>query len=158
MARKPPVVVSMQVVRNHIVCKKCNITLCEKNEMLYKRSYKAVEYFLNMGVCRSCYGRSSNFCRYQYEDSILEKLSIAQHQKIDKKVHQLKNVEKYRERTRNHATKQRVNIDDKYVIQCLLLIKDFNLTRKTITPEMIQTKRKQLRIYRELKTQGICVR
>lgn len=158
MARKPPVVVSMQVVRNHAVCKKCNITLCEKNEMLYKRSYKGVEYFLNMGVCRSCYGRSSNFCRYQYEDPILEKLSIAQHQKIDKRVYHNKNIEVQRERLRNHATKQRTNIDDKYVIQCLLLIKDFNLTRSNITAEMIETKRKQLKVYRELKTQGICVR
>jgi hypothetical protein len=158
MARKAPVVVSMQVVRNHAVCKKCNITLCEKNEMLYKRSYKGVEYFLNMGVCISCYGRPSKACRYQYEDPVLEKLSILQHQKIDKGIYHHKNIEAQRERLRNLAAKQRVNIDDKYVIQCLLLIKDFNLTRKTITPEMIETKRKQLRVYRELKTQGICVR
>jgi len=158
MARKPPVVVPMQVVRNHTICKKCGVSLCKKNERLYKRSYKGVEYFLNMGVCISCHGRPSKACRFKYEDPTLEKLSLYQHQRIDKKIYHFKNIKACREKSRNRARKQSINLDDKYVIHSLLSIKDLGLTRDVITPEMIKTKRKQLKIYRELKNQGICVR
>ena len=40
---KLPIIMSTGIIRNHTVCKKCNITLCEKNEMLYERSYKGVK-------------------------------------------------------------------------------------------------------------------
>lgn len=158
MARKAPVVVSMQVVRNHVVCKKCNVTLCEKNEMLYKRSYKGVQYFLNMGVCGSCHGRPSNFCRYKYADPILDECSILQQKRIDKKMHRLRHLEKFRARQREFQKNTRVNISNDYSIICLLSSTNLNLTKSDITPEMIEIHKKQLIIKRELKNQGIWVR
>lgn len=151
---KLPIIMSTGIIRNHTVCKKCNITLCEKNEMLYKRSYKGVKYFLNMGQCKACHSKTS-FCKYKYEDPILNDYSLIQYKRVARKVHHFKNAEEYRVRNREFARNAIFNISDNYSRLCLLSHPYLNLERSDITPEMIEIHKKQLIVKRKLKNQKL---
>jgi hypothetical protein len=154
---KLPIIMSTGIIRNHTVCKKCNITLCEKNEMLYERSYKGVKYSLNMGQCKACHSKTS-FCKYKYEDPILNEYSLIEYKRVAKKLHHFRNAETYKARSREFARNAILNISDDYSRLCLLSHPYLDLKRSDITPEMIELHRKQLIVKRKLKKQGIWVR
>jgi len=91
--------------------------------------------------CRLAKRRNKKRCQVKYEDPMLEALSIVRNRKI------ADHIVNY---------KDSVNLTDKYII--VALDKHLGLKPDQVTQQMIDVKRKHIKIIRELKNQGIWVR
>ena len=121
------------------ICKKCGVTLCNKNEV-YKNK------LLLKVICKHCARKGAKACQYIYDDPKLEKLSREVNKRLSK------------EMAYKNTTRERKSLDEKYIRYLLTGDPKINLNYDQISPELIEIKRKQVRTIRELKNQGIWVR
>jgi len=121
------------------ICKKCGVTLCNKNE-IYKNSV------LLKVICKHCARKGAKMCQYIYDDPKLEKLSREVNKKLCQKL------------ARKNTKTERKNLDQKYIRYLLIADNKISLNYDQITPELIEIKKKELLIKRELKNQGLWVR
>ena len=138
-------------------CIKCGIFLCTKNEIFVYCNKRKRTYRQN--VCRSCKTNGLS-CRLTYDDSKLEALSLSRYNAITTRFSRQRHIEKRKLYQNLKSLVERETLDNRYIIKSLLhstKIKLFESVEQ-ITPEIIEVKRKQLIVQRELKKQGIWVR
>lgn len=121
---------------------------CYKRKKTYRKN-----------TCRSCKTKGLS-CRLTYDDPELETLSLIKYNSIGTRCSRQRHIEKRKLYQNSKSLVERKTLDDKYIIKSLLhspKIKLFESVEQ-ITPEIIEVKRKQLIVQRELKKQGIWVR
>jgi hypothetical protein len=147
-------------------CKSCGVKLSEKNECIIKSKIN------NRATrCMSCV-YSKTYCTYQYSIPKFEELSKIQCRIIGRSLYKKRNLEKVKQSAKNSflkykdkyyknaAFKQtylRETLNNTYVRSRILQTIP-GLTYNDVTPELIEIKRKQILIKRNLKNQGIWVR
>lgn len=130
-------------------CKKCGVSLCDKNKIKIKKHIRI--------VCKSCHN-NTNYCTVIYNSEELNILSKKickkyNHSKAKKKYYR-NNILKYKEYHKEYQKeyqKEKSKILSDYYIKRTLLIHDKMLSSKNITPELIELKRKQLILKRNVK-------
>jgi hypothetical protein len=136
-----------EIVRIATTCKKCGVTLCEKNEMFNQnQTYK----MYRMYICKHCWN-GVTYCRVVYKDPELKTLSQKKNILINAYCSKRRNIDRRKLYVNAKNAKEREQLSDIYIIKVLLSDKKklFKSTSE-ITPELIEIKRKQLKIHRML--------
>lgn len=149
----------MQIIRNDRKnCIKCDILLCEKNEhLVFDKTY--VRYH-RANSCKSC-ATKANYCKLKYSTEELELLSKKRCQKISKDKWRLYNKEKVKEYKSKQKQEQKElvkKLDDHYVKLLMSRLSNHHFSLDDIPEKLIELKKKELIIKRELKNQGVWVR
>ena len=137
-----------EIVRIATTCKKCGVSLCEKNEKFNQnQTYKRYRMY----ICRHCYDNSS-YCKTTYTDPKLDILCKKRVKLINAYCSKRRRIETRKLYVNAKNAKEREELSDIYIIKVLLSDKK-KLFKSTfdITPELIEIKRKQISIYRALK-------
>lgn len=121
---------------------------CNKRKKTYRKN-----------VCRSCQTNGLS-CRLTYDNSKLEALSLSRYNAINTRCSRQKHIEKRKLYQNSKSLVERETLDNNYIIKSLFYSTKIKLFEsiKQITPEIIEVKRKQLIVQRELKKLGIWVR
>ena len=147
------------VIRNYTECRKCGVTLCEKNEFLTASPScreKGIEHrFAN---CRQCV-KKTNYCNIKYDDPILHELCKKQAVVMYNKLYPKKHKEVIRKNARRTSSMRKFLLTDNTVIGRLIesvgiqKILGRKPKKSEITPSMIDAKRKHILLTRKLKNQ-----
>jgi hypothetical protein len=138
-------------------CRKCGITLCEKNQFLTetgKAKEKGVKH--KFGDCRQCV-KKTNHCNIKYDDPVLNELCKKQAVVLYNKLYPKKHRETINRNNRNTKNKNRSLLTDSIVINDLIhstkiqKILGRRIEKSEITPIMIDVKRKHTLLTRTLK-------
>jgi hypothetical protein len=149
----------MQIIRNNTKnCIKCSILLCEKNEYLvFDKKY--VRYH-RANSCKSC-ATKANYCKLKYPSEELELLSKKRCQQISKnkwKIYNKEKVKEYKSKQKQEQKESVKKLDDYYVKVLLSRLSNHHINLDDVPEKLIELKKKELIIKRELKNQGIWVR
>ena len=142
------------VQRESLNCKCCGIKICDKN----KYAIDPGKYILNK--CRACF-KNTKFCVLHYDSKELELLSSRMSQNISKRMWQLKNPkhqQKIRTQEKENIKKKVKEFDERYIKNLICRETKINLKVDDIPHELVELKKKELVIKRNLKNQGIWVR
>lgn len=149
----------MNIIRNDTkTCIKCDILLCEKNEYLvFDKTY--VRYH-RANSCKSC-ATKANYCKLKYSSEELELLSKKRCQQISKdkwKIYNEEKVKEYKSKQKQEQKESVKKLDDSYIKVLMSRLSNHHFSLDAIPEKLIELKKKELSIKRELKNQGIWVR
>lgn len=137
-----------EIVRIATTCKKCGVSLCEKNEKFNQnQTYKRYRMY----ICKHCWDGSS-YCKITYTDPQLDILCKKKVKLVNAYCSKRRRIEKRKLHVDARNKREREELSDVYIIKVLLSDKK-KLFKSTsdITPELIEIKRKQISIFRILK-------
>lgn len=150
---------SYTILRKYHQCRKCGITLCEKNEFLTASSScrkKGIKH--RSADCRQCI-KKTNYCNIKYDDPVLNELCKKQAVVQYNKVYPKKHREAIRKNARITSMMRDFLLTDSVVISRLVesegikRILGRKIKKSEITPSMIDAKRKHILLTRKLKNQ-----
>lgn len=124
-------------------CLHCGAIICDKNE--YKSRTYSNGKKGKCSICKFCKSKAS-FCFYIYEDPELKKLSVKRSKHLYNKVSWARNGEVYRQKDYERKRESTANLDDNYIMKKLV---SEGWSRDVITQEIIESRRKALKAYRE---------
>jgi len=146
----------LNIQKESLNCSRCGVKICDKNK--YKINPKVSKYI--SGMCKSCF-INAKFCALHYESKELEILSSKRSQNISKRMWQLKNPQKQkgiRIQDKKNQKKKVKEFDEHYMKVLICRESKLNLKVEDIPQKLIELKKKELVIKRNLKNQGIWVR
>jgi hypothetical protein len=148
---------SYTIIRNYDQCRKCGITLCEKNEFLTASpSCKKKGIKHRFADCRHCV-KKRNICGISYDNPVLNELCKKQAVVLYNKLYPKKHREAIRENRKRTKNKSRSLLTDSIVRHDLIhstkiqKILGRKLKKSEITPAMIDVKKKHILLTRILK-------
>jgi hypothetical protein len=118
-------------------CRKCGVTICYKNI--------APNGLLD---CKQC-ARGSTKCRIKYLNINLDSLSLENRDKISYRLKKKKFPSRYYQYQLKYKEKTRDLCGDDYIKT--LLSKQLEVPFKEISPDLIELKRKQIKLLRDVK-------
>tara|TARA_R110000868_G_scaffold96528_2_gene265648 strand:+ start:125 stop:802 length:678 start_codon:yes stop_codon:yes gene_type:complete len=149
------------VIRNYTECRKCGVTLCEKNEFLTASPScrkKGIKH--RFSKCAHC-TRKRNVCRVYYSNMELQELSVIQNVVIENKVYSYQNRSEINFNNNKRNLNYRNDLHDSYIIKCLQDAATVHkalgraLKKEEITPKLMDVKRKHILLTRKLRNQRI---